>query len=72
MGNSIKQIADILGRTDKTISTYIRSYQEQGIDGLVMKFSTSPPRLTTEQQEQLKQTIIGSLPHELGFPAKFN
>ncbi len=38
-----------------------------------MKFSTGkPPRLPVEQQKQLKQTIIGSLPHEVGFPAKFN
>jgi transposase len=73
MGYSIHQITVILGRTDKTIKSYIRSYQEQGINGLVMKFSTGkPPRLTTEQQEQLKQTIIHSLPHELGFPSKFN
>ncbi len=73
MGNTIHQISTILKRSDKTIGTYIRSYKKNGLDGLAMKFSTGkPPRLPVEQQEQLKQTIIGSLPHEVGFPAKFN
>ncbi|WP_257985127.1 IS630 family transposase [Bacillus sp. T33-2] len=73
MGNTPKQIAAILKRTDKTVSTYLRSYREHGLDGLSMKFSTGkPPRLTREQQAQLKQAIIHFLPHEAGFPAKFN
>lgn len=38
-----------------------------------MRFSTgAPERLTKEQQSQLKQTIMESLPHEVGFTAKFN
>ncbi|WP_260472078.1 IS630 family transposase [Bacillus canaveralius] len=73
MGKSVQEIAAILKRTSKTIGTYIRSYQEHGLDGLTMKFSTGkPPRLTTEQQAQLKQAIIDFQPHECGFPAKFN
>nr|WP_295972747.1 hypothetical protein [uncultured Bacillus sp.] len=45
MGNSSNQIAVILGRTGKTIRSDIRSYQEQGLAGLAMKFSTGkPPR----------------------------
>lgn len=73
MGNAICQIASILKRTDKTIKTYIRSYQELGLEGMGMKFSTGkPPRLTEEQQVLLKQTIIDFLPHEVGFPSKFN
>ena len=73
MGNSIQQITTILNRSDKTIRTYINTYKEQGLDGLTMKFSTGkPPRLTEEQQVQLKQTIIDYLPHEVGFQAKFN
>jgi transposase len=73
MGNAVHQIATTLNRTSKTIGTYIRSYQEHGLDGLAMKFSTGkPPQLTTEQQAQLKQTIMDFLPHECGFPARFN
>lgn len=73
MGNTIKQIATILNRSDKTIGTYIRSYKKHGLEGLSMKFSTGkPPRLTAEQQECLKKTILNSVPHEVGFTAKFN
>jgi transposase len=31
-----------------------------------------PEQLIQEQQEQLKKTILDSLPHEVGFTAKFN
>lgn len=73
MDHSVKQITTILKRSDKTIRTYINSYKEHGLDGLTMKFSTGkPPRLTKNQQVQLKKTIINCLPHEVGFPAKFN
>lgn len=73
MGKDYKQIATIIGRTEVTIKSYIRSYQEYGLDGLNMKFSTgAPERLTKEQQGQLKQTIIDTLPREVGFTAKFN
>lgn len=73
MGHTVKQITTILKRTEKTIRTYIKSYEEHGLDGLAMKFSPGkPPRLTKEQQAQVKQTIIGSLPHDVGFPSKFN
>lgn len=73
LGHDPKQIAVIVGRTEGTIRSYIRSYQEHGLDGLSMKFSTgAPERLTKEQQAQLKQTIIDYLPNDLGFTAKFN
>jgi transposase len=73
MGHTINQIATILNRSEKTVGTYIRSYKKHGLEGLTMKFSTGkPPRLTIEQQEQLKQTIINSVPHDVGFTAKFN
>lgn len=73
MGYSVKQMMDILSRSDKTIRTYIKSYKEHGLDGLAMKVPTGKPsRLSREQQAQLKQTIIGCLPYEAGFPAKCN
>ncbi|PUA36644.1 hypothetical protein C8Z91_25025 [Paenibacillus elgii] len=38
---------------------------------LLFRIFTVYPHLG-RQQSQLKQTIIDSLPHEVGFPAKFN
>lgn len=57
-GQSVSQIAFILGRTSKTIKAYIDAYNEQGLNGLIMKRSTGKPtRLTKDQQTQLKQTM---------------
>jgi transposase len=73
MGNDRKQIATIMGRTEKTILTYVRCYQDYGLDGLQMKYSPgAPERLSKEQQAKLKQTIMDFQPHEVGFTAKFN
>lgn len=73
LGHDYNQIATSIGRSEYTIKEYIRTYRKQGLDGLEMKFSTgAPERLTKEQQAQLKQTIINSLPYEVGYTAKFN
>ncbi|MNI32866.1 hypothetical protein D3C73_867900 [compost metagenome] len=32
----------------------------------------APVRLTKEQQEKLKQTIVSSVPHDVGFTARHN
>lgn len=70
---SVTEISEIIRRHPVTVSTYIQSYQDQGLDGLVMGVSTgAPEQLTPEQQQQLKQTIVTRLPHEVGFPAKHN
>jgi transposase len=67
------QIATIIGRSEKTVSTYLQCYEESGLDGLQIKFAPGRrERLTKEQQDQLKLTIMSSLPHEVGFIAKFN
>jgi transposase len=73
LGKDIAQIAMSIGRKESTVITYIRKYRRNGLDGLQMKFSPGPPEhLSKEQQEQLKQTILHCLPHEVGFTAKFN
>lgn len=72
-GKTIKDIAGIIRRSEKTVSQYIHAYQANGIDGLKMNHSPgAPSRLTKEQQEQFKQTIVEKLPHQVGFTAKFN
>ena len=73
LGMHVKQIAEITGRSEPTVRSYIKSYQQNGLAGLKMKFSPgAPQQLTKEQQAQFKQTIIASLPHEVGFTAKHN
>lgn len=68
-----KEIAAIIGRNEKTVSKYIRAYQDGGVDGLQMNHSPGAPRrLASEQEEQFKRTVVEYLPHEVGFPSKFN
>jgi transposase len=72
-GMTTKQIAGIIQRNEKTVMAYIRAYQEHGLVGLQMNHSPgAPTRLTPQQQEQFKQTIVEKLPHEVGFTAKFS
>lgn len=69
----VKQIMEITGRTEPTVRSYIKCYQCNGLAGLQMKFSPgAPQQLTKEQQAQFKQTIITSLPYEVGFTSKHN
>jgi transposase len=73
LGHKQLQIAAIIGRTERTVRTYLQHYQQAGLDGLEMKFSPGrSERLTKEQQTELKKTIIELLPDEVGFTAKFN
>lgn len=73
IGMHVKQIAEINGRSEPTVRSYIKSYRQNGLIGLKMKFSPgAPQQLSEDQQAQFKQTIITSLPHEVGFTAKHN
>jgi transposase len=73
LGHDNEQIASIIGRSERTVRTYLRKYRDHGLDGLQLTFSPGRPELLSEDnQAQLKKTIIESLPHEVGFTAKFN
>lgn len=72
-GTQVEQIAHALNRSAKTIKGYIQAYETRGLAGLQMNHSPGAPvRLTPEQQEQLKRTIVESVPHEVGFTARHN
>lgn len=73
LGKGLTQIMEITGRSHQTIRSYIKSYQQNGLEGLQIRFSPgAPQRLTTKQQEQFKHTIISSVPNDVGFTAKYN
>lgn len=72
-GYTIKEIVNIVGRSQKTIYNYINAYREKGIDGLVRGHSPGAPRkLSPEQEQELVQVIATKLPVDVGFTAKFN
>ena len=69
----VKQIAQMLCRSDRTIRTYIRAYKNSGFEGLEIKYAPGKScRLTAEQRDELKQVMISQVPADVGFPAKFN
>lgn len=72
-GKSMKEIAEILNRCKEKVNSYIQAYESVGLAALQRKISPGAPnRITKEQQEQLKQTIILCVPHEVGFTARHN
>ncbi|MGG1619407.1 IS630 family transposase [Paenibacillus sp. NRS-1781] len=72
-GTEIEQIAHTINRSVKTVKGYIQAYETGGLPGLQMNHSPGAPvRLTEEQQEKLKQTIVNSVPHDVGFTARHN
>jgi transposase len=72
-GKGAPEIAETIGRTERTVYKYMRAYRQAGIDGLQIQYSPgASERLTKQQQEQLKQAIVSSVPHEVGFPSKYS
>lgn len=68
-----KEIAEIVLRFTKTVSTYIKAYRGNGLDGLMMGHSIGAPRKLTEQQEQeLVQVIAYHPPHDVGYDNHYN
>lgn len=73
LGESYEQIVKVTGRALSTLYNYSKAYREKGIDGLILEHSPGRPRqLTSEQEQQLYQTIINQTPVDVGFPAKMN
>lgn len=71
-GHTIREIARMIKRTEKTTSAYIHHYREGGLDALALGHSTGKPhRLSDEQEQQLAQTIAHKQPAEVGIEAKF-
>ena len=72
-GTRAEELAPILNRSGKTVKGYIQAYETGGLSALQMNHSPGAPvRLTKEQQEKLKQTIVSSIPLDVGFTARHN
>jgi len=75
-GYYIKEIADILSRNRQTISTYVRMFEQSGMEGLLSRGTSpgKPPSLSPEEQKQLKDTILNETPKsiKLGLESSWN
>lgn len=67
------EIAQVENLTEQTISTYIKKYRQQGIEGLQLGHSPGAPRrLTPEQEEQVRNIILNQTPAEVGLETAMN
>lgn len=67
------KIAEIIGRSNLTIGTYIKRYQAAGIAGLEISYSPGAPRrLTSEQEERIYEVVVHYTPAELGIKSEMN
>ncbi|PEK74974.1 IS630 family transposase, partial [Bacillus toyonensis] len=67
------KIAEIIGRSNLTIGTYIKRYQAAGIAGLEISYSPGAPRrLTPEQEERIYKVVVRHTPAELGLKSEMN
>lgn len=67
-GRTRREIAQLLGRQPRTVGIYVRSYLENGIEGLTPKSIPGRPRwMTPEQEAQLIRVITEQTPHDVGF-----
>ncbi len=72
-GKSYKEIVDIVGVSEPTISDYIKKFREKGLIGLKMSYSTGrPTKLSKDQELTIYEVIINEYPRDYGFNAKMN
>jgi len=65
-GYSVRDIHGISQLSEKTIYTYIRAYEQSGLEGLSIGTSPGAPRkLTADQENRLIQLITSKQPDEL-------
>jgi putative transposase len=70
---SKQDISKLIGRSLSTVYNYINAYRKEGIHGLRLESpSGRPSLLTTEQEQQVYQTVVNQTPADVGFPAKMN
>ncbi len=66
-------IADIVQVHPQTVGIYIKKYKEEGLSALTPAPKPgAPPKLSKQQEKQLKNTITNYTPNDVGFDGIFN
>lgn len=72
-GMTYAEIANIVGLHMDTVADINQKYNRGGLAEIPDKPRTGRPKRLTEQQElEIKELILTSLPYDVGFPAEFN
>jgi transposase len=69
-----KEVAHLLNLHRETVSTYVKTFNQYGMNGLLTReYSTGkPPYLTKEEKEELRRMIVESTPEKEGFGIDVN
>lgn len=69
-----KEVAHLLNLHRETVSTYVKTFNQHGMDGLLTReYSTGkPPYLTQKEKEELRHMILESTPEKEGFGIDVN
>jgi len=68
LNNNAAEVGRRLGKSRTTIGLWVQQYNQTGLKGLEYKKQPGrPPRLTRNQQEELKQIILRKLPTDIGW-----
>lgn len=64
-----KEVSQLLNLHRETVSIYVKTFNQYGMDGLVTRqYSTGKPAyLTQEEKEELRRMILESTPEKEGF-----
>jgi transposase len=72
-GYNREEIASIIGRSTRSVNSYISAYLRNGIEGLQMQRQSGCPRkLTPDQESQLVEVITTKVPNDVGFTSKYS
>lgn len=67
------EMAEIVQISKRTVYYYISAYKKKGIAGLEpIKHKGASPKLTTMQEEELKNVIVNQHPADCGFAIDYN
>jgi len=67
-GEAPRVVIESLGFCRTTIYSWLRQYEEEGLEGLVERIAQGPePKLTEKQRQQVRRWILGKDPRQYGF-----
>lgn len=70
-GMTCPKVADFLGDPERTVRSWIRRYQQDGLQGLIEnERSGRPPRITEKQLDRIA-SVLRKMPEEVGLKGGF-
>lgn len=72
-GKGMQEVSELLDINRTTLSAWYKKYMEEGLEGLKDRpIKGRPPRLSDDEREALKKTILEKTPAEEGLSVSYN